>query len=141
MARRRKTGQRTARENIDDLVDPGSFVEYGAVRPRRQRARRTVEDLIESTPADGLITGVGRDQRRSVRPTSARVAVCAYDYTVLAGTQGAPNHRKNDRMFELAERGALPLVFFTEGGGGRPGDTDGSRWPASTPGLPLLRAR
>jgi len=49
----------------------------------------------------------------------------SYDYTVLAGTQGGQNHRKKDRMFELAERWRLPVVFFTEGGGGRPGDTDG----------------
>jgi acetyl-CoA carboxylase carboxyltransferase component len=43
---------------------------------------------------------------------------------VLAGTQGKKNHQKKDRMFELAERWRLPVVFFTEGGGGRPGDTD-----------------
>jgi len=45
---------------------------------------------------------------------------------VLAGTQGLQNHRKKDRMFELAEQWKLPLVIFTEGGGGRPGDTDGA---------------
>ena len=48
----------------------------------------------------------------------------SYDYTVLAGTQGKKNHQKKDRMFKLAERSRLPIVFFTEGGGGRPGDTD-----------------
>ena len=47
-----------------------------------------------------------------------------YDYTVLAGTQGALGHRKKDRLFELIERMRLPTVFFAEGGGGRPGDTD-----------------
>ena len=50
----------------------------------------------------------------------------SYDYTVLAGTQGLQNHRKKDRMFDLAERWRLPVVFLTEGGGGRPGDTDGT---------------
>ena len=48
----------------------------------------------------------------------------SYDYTVLAGTQGALGHRKKDRLFELIERMRLPTVFFAEGGGGRPGDTD-----------------
>jgi acetyl-CoA carboxylase carboxyltransferase component len=48
----------------------------------------------------------------------------SYDYTVLAGTQGKNNHKKKDRMFQMAEKWRLPLVFFTEGGGGRPGDTD-----------------
>ena len=50
----------------------------------------------------------------------------SYDYTVLAGTQGQQNHRKKDRMFELAREQKLPVVFLTEGGGGRPGDTDSS---------------
>ena len=48
--------------------------------------------------------------------------VLSYDYTVLAGTQGGRNHYKQDRLFDLANRYMLPLVFFTEGGGGRPGD-------------------
>jgi acetyl-CoA carboxylase carboxyltransferase component len=50
--------------------------------------------------------------------------VLSYDYTVLAGTQGALGHRKKDRLFELIERMRLPTVLFAEGGGGRPGDTD-----------------
>jgi acetyl-CoA carboxylase carboxyltransferase component len=48
----------------------------------------------------------------------------AYDYTVLAGTQGAMNHRKKDRLLKIAEDLRLPVVLFSEGGGGRPGDTD-----------------
>ena len=118
VARRRGTGQRTARENIDDLLDPGSFVEYGPVVIAAQRRRRPVEELIERTPADGLVAGVGTVAGRPV-------VALAYDYSVLAGTQGLQNHRKKDRLFELAERQRLPVVFFTEGGGGRPGDTDG----------------
>ncbi|GEL26246.1 pyruvate carboxylase [Pseudonocardia sulfidoxydans NBRC 16205] len=119
VARRRRTGRRTARENVDDLVDPGTFVEYGALAIAAQRRRRTVDDLVERTPADGLVAGtadVGGHQ----------VVVMSYDYTVLAGTQGAHNHKKKDRLFELAEHRMLPLVVFCEGGGGRPGDTDGS---------------
>ena len=119
VARRRKTGQRTTRENIEDLCDPGSFVEYGPLVIAAQRRRKSVEELIERTPADGLVGGIGTVNGR-------QTVVMSYDYTVLAGTQGLQNHRKKDRLFELTERLRLPLVFFTEGGGGRPGDTDGS---------------
>jgi acetyl-CoA carboxylase carboxyltransferase component/biotin carboxyl carrier protein len=126
VARRRKTGQRTARENLDDLCDPDSFVEYGALAIAAQRRRRPVEELIEKTPADGLVTGIATINADRFGAERARAVVMAYDYTVLAGTQGLQNHRKKDRMFELAEKSRLPVVFFTEGGGGRPGDTDGA---------------
>jgi len=115
--RRRRTGQRTTRENIADLCDPGSFVEFAPLAIAAQRRRRDLEDLIARTPADGLVGGLGRIDGRPV-------VVASYDYTVLAGTQGFQNHRKKDRLFELAERQALPVVLFAEGGGGRPGDTD-----------------
>jgi acetyl/propionyl-CoA carboxylase alpha subunit/acetyl-CoA carboxylase carboxyltransferase component len=124
VARRRKTNQRTARQNLDDLVDPGSFVEWGAFAIASQRTRRTVDDLIERTPADGLITGIGRVNGSLFGPERSRVAIAHYDYTVLAGTQGKTNHHKKDRLFEIVEEQRLPLVFFTEGGGGRPGDVD-----------------
>jgi len=122
--KRRRTNQRTARENLEDLVDPNSFVEYGAFAIASQRTRRTVEDLIEKTPADGLITGIGRVNGSLFGPERSRVAVAHYDYTVLAGTQGKNNHHKKDRLFEIVEKQRIPLVFFTEGGGGRPGDID-----------------
>jgi acetyl-CoA carboxylase carboxyltransferase component len=116
--RRRARGRRTARENVADLVDDGSFVEYGPLVIAAQRRRRDLDDLIVNTPADGMIGGIGTvDGQRCI--------AVSYDYTVLAGTQGMQNHRKKDRLFELAERLDLPVVFFTEGGGGRPGDTDG----------------
>ena len=117
--RRRATGQRTARENVDDLCDPGTFVEYGPLVIAAQRRRRSVEELVTRTPADGLVAGIGE-------VNGHRTVVLSYDYTVLAGTQGLQNHRKKDRLFELAEQLRLPIVFFTEGGGGRPGDTDGT---------------
>jgi acetyl/propionyl-CoA carboxylase alpha subunit len=125
VARRRATGQRTARENVDDLCDPGSFVEYGALVIAAQRRRRTIQDLIERTPADGLVAGIGTVNAEQFGPDRSRCVVVSYDYTVLAGTQGLQNHRKKDRMFELAEQWRLPMVVFAEGGGGRPGDTDG----------------
>ena len=121
--RRHRTGGRTARENIDDLVDPGSFVEYGRFAVAAQRARRDAQDLIDRTPADGLVAGTARINGDLFGEAGA-CAVLAYDYTVLAGTQGVLGHRKKDRLFELIERMRLPTVFFAEGGGGRPGDTD-----------------
>jgi acetyl-CoA carboxylase carboxyltransferase component len=119
VARRRTTNQRTTRENVDDLCDPGSFIEYGPLVIAAQRRRRSLDDLIRRTPADGLVAGLGK-------VNGHQTIVMSYDYTVLAGTQGLQNHRKKDRLFELAERLLLPIVLFTEGGGGRPGDTDGT---------------
>ena len=111
-----------ARE-LDDLLDAGSFVEYGALAIAAQRARRELQELLERTPADALIAGTGRINGDLFGERSA-CAVLSYDYTVLAGTQGTIGHRKKDRLFELIERMKLPTVFFAEGGGGRPGDTD-----------------
>ena len=116
-AKRHERGQRTVRENIADLFDEGTFVEYGGFAVAAQRKRRSVEDLIDNTPADGLVTGIGLVNGR-------RCAVLAYDYTVLAGTQGFVNHRKTDRILDVIERERLPVVLYAEGGGGRPGDVD-----------------
>ncbi len=124
VARRRKSGQRTARENVEDLVDEGTFIEYGALVIAAQRRRRPHAELVERTPADGLVAGVGRVNSALFGDTRTQCVAMSYDYTVLAGTQGTMNHLKKDRMFEIAEQRELPVVFFTEGGGGRPGDTD-----------------
>ena len=123
VARRHGHGHRTARENLDDLCDPGTFVEYGALAIAAQRDRRSVEDLVLNTAADGLIGGVASVNGSVFGREAARCIVVSYDYMVLAGTQGYQGHRKKDRLFELAERFCLPLVLFAEGGGGRPGDT------------------
>lgn len=122
--RRRKTGSRTARENIADLCDPGSFQEYGGLVIAAQRSRRTLQELIDRTPADGMVMGLGRVNGDLFADRDARCIVMAYDYTVLAGTQGTKNHEKKDRLFELAARFRLPVIAFAEGGGGRPGDID-----------------
>ena len=125
VARRRSRNQRTARENIDDLIDPGSFLEYGAFALAAQRRRRSAEELMKMSPADGLICGVGTVNGALFAPEQARCAALAYDFTVLAGTQGHMNHRKTDRLLEIVADQELPVVWFAEGGGGRPGDTDG----------------
>lgn len=122
--RRHGTGKRTARENIADLCDPGSFVEYGALAVAAQRSRHTEEHLRKVSPADGLVAGLGTVNGAAFGPEKGRAAVMSYDYTVFAGTQGNIGHRKTDRLLRVAERAALPVVIYAEGGGGRPGDTD-----------------
>jgi acetyl-CoA carboxylase carboxyltransferase component len=117
VAKRRATNQRTARENVADLADPGSFDEYGGLALAAQRARLPIDKLIEASPADGLVAGIA-----SIGGT--RTLVLAYDYTVFAGTQGGMSHKKLDRMLGLAQQWRLPVVLFAEGGGGRPNDTD-----------------
>ena len=124
VANRRAQGYRTARENLDDLCDPGSFVEYGQLAVAAQRQRRSLEDLRSNTPADGIITGLATINADRFGTAASQVAVIVYDYTVLAGTQGYFHHRKLDRILDVARREALPVVIYTEGGGGRPGDTD-----------------
>ncbi|MHB1538701.1 MAG: acyl-CoA carboxylase subunit beta [Solirubrobacteraceae bacterium] len=123
VARRHAAGGRTARENLAELVDTASFVEYGRFAIAAQRQRRELAELMQRTPADGLIAGTARINGE-LFGQHAMAAVLSYDYTVLAGTQGVLGHRKKDRLFELIERMRLPTVLFAEGGGGRPGDSD-----------------
>ncbi|RYF16934.1 MAG: biotin carboxylase [Comamonadaceae bacterium] len=124
VARRHALGLRSARENIADLCDPGTFDEYGALAIAAQRSRRSEEDLVRNTPADGMVTGLGSINGKLFPPECARAAVLAYDATVLAGTQGFRNHQKTDRLLAVALKNRLPVVLFAEGGGGRPGDVD-----------------
>lgn len=122
--KRRALGLRTARENIAALCDEGSFTEYGALAVAAQSSRRSEDDLIRNTPADGMVTGVGSVNGALFGPQRSRTVVMAYDATVLAGTQGMRNHQKTDRLLGLALKNRLPVVLFAEGGGGRPGDVD-----------------
>jgi acetyl/propionyl-CoA carboxylase alpha subunit len=126
VAKRHKTQHRTVRENLDDLVDPGTLVEYGSLAIAAQRRRRSVDDLIQNTPGDGMVTGIASVNGDLFPKQDTQCIVMSYDYMVLAGTQGLQNHRKKDRMFELAEQLKLPVMLIAEGGGGRPGDTDGA---------------
>jgi acetyl-CoA carboxylase carboxyltransferase component len=123
VARRQQKNQRTARANLKDLCD-GRFTEYGALTIAAQRHRRSMDDLISKTPADGLIAGIGSVNGSLFGEHKARCVIMAYDYTVLAGTQGYFNHKKKDRLLKLAHEQRLPVVLFAEGGGGRPGDVD-----------------
>lgn len=122
--KRHATGLRTARENIADLCDPESFVEYGALAVAAMHTTHDAEELRRISPADGFIYGLASINGDLVAPERSRCMVASYDYTVFAGTQGYWGHRKHDRMFQLAEAGRLPVVLFAEGGGGRPADSD-----------------
>ncbi|MFI8617023.1 carboxyl transferase domain-containing protein [Acidovorax sp. NPDC077693] len=124
MDKRHAQGGRSARENIADLCDDGSFIEYGALAIAAQTRRRSLQDLIANTPADGMVTGIGGINGALFGPEKSRAVVMSYDATVLAGTQGARNHAKTDRMLGIALAQKLPVVLWAEGGGGRPGDTD-----------------
>ncbi len=121
-ARRHRRGRRTARENIADLSDDRPFFEYGPLVVAAQRRRRSIEELIQKTPADGLVAGIASVNGELF--DNSNTVVLSYDYSVLAGTQGVQNHRKMDRLLAIAEREKLPVIIFAEGGGGRPGDTD-----------------
>jgi acetyl-CoA carboxylase carboxyltransferase component len=135
VAKRHEKGQRTARENIQDLCDKDSFIEYGGLLLAAQRGRKSMKELIEQTPADGLVTGIGAVNGQWFDEKKAQCLVWSYDFTVLAGTQGAFNHKKLDRMLEVAHKMKHPIVFFLEGGGGRPGDVD--FYPISIGGLDI----
>jgi acetyl/propionyl-CoA carboxylase alpha subunit/acetyl-CoA carboxylase carboxyltransferase component len=125
--RRHDKGKRTARENIADLLDDGSFVEFAPLALAAQRRRRTMEELIRMSPADGLVAGIGSVNGQHFTGRPAQAVVMSYDYTVFAGTQGGMNHKKMDRLLGVARDLRVPVVAFCEGGGGRPGETDKMR--------------
>jgi len=140
-AKRHDAGKRTARENILDLCDPGSFFEYGPLVTATRYRDDTMEQLEErviKTTADAMVMGVGRVNGDLVGRENARCVAMSYDYTVLAGTQGHKNHQKQDRMFGVAQKYQLPVVLYTEGGGGRTHGgprSEGDRTAGSVGGL------
>ncbi|MFT5888164.1 MAG: acetyl-CoA carboxylase carboxyltransferase component [Zhongshania sp.] len=122
-AKRHNKGYRTARENLNDVCDEGSFIEYGQLAVAAQRGRIEEQELRTSTAADGVITGTATINSE-LHPENCDVAVIINDYSVLAGSQGFFHHQKLDRILTVAKEQQLPVLMFTEGGGGRPGDTD-----------------
>ncbi len=122
--KRHKKGSRTARENIEDLCDKDSFDELGSLIVAGQSQRLSRDELIKKTPADGLIGGIGNVNRKVFGEKNSKCCIMSYDYMVLAGTQGGFNHKKTDRLISISKKGKLPIIFFVEGGGGRPGDVD-----------------
>lgn len=140
VGRRHENGMRTARENVADLVDPDSFIEYGALAVAAQTRRTSLEDLRRKTPADGMVAGIGTVNADLFGAAHARCAVLAVDYTVMAGTQGWYHHRKIDRILEIVAGSLLPLVIFPEGGGGRPNDVDAADVAFAGLDVPSFRA-
>jgi len=124
IAKRHAKGYRSARENVAELSDEGSFIEYGQMAVAAQRMRRDYEELKSATAADGIITGLATVNSELHDKGSSKAALIVNDYTVLAGTQGYFHHKKLDRILEVAQAQNLPVIMMTEGGGGRPGDTD-----------------
>jgi acetyl-CoA carboxylase carboxyltransferase component len=122
--KRHAKGYRSARENLADLCDPHSFIEYGQFAVAAQRLRIDYEELKNKTAADGIITGTATVNADLFGKNTTRTAIIINDYSVLAGTQGYYHHHKLDRMLATAEQHRLPVIMYTEGGGGRPGDTD-----------------
>ncbi len=112
--------RRTARENILDLCDPGTFVQYGPLGVG-QGLQGNVDELLGYAPSDGMVMGLGQINGEQFGLEKSRAVIMSYDYTVLAGTQGGLNHRMKDRMFETADKLRVPVVLFAEGGGGRAG--------------------
>ena len=98
-SKRHAKGYRTARENLEDLVDPDSFQEYGQLAVAAQRSRRSKEDLQSNTPADGIITGICTINSALVGQQASQAAVIINDYSVLAGTQIALMRQMHPESF------------------------------------------
>ncbi len=118
--RRHAQGGRSARENIYDLADEGSFYQYGSLAVG-MALRGSVDELLDYAPSDGLVMGIGHVNGADFDESRSRCVLMSYDYSVLAGSQGGMNHKMMDRMFQTADKLSSPLVLFTEGGGGRAG--------------------
>ena len=128
VAKRRKRGYRMPRENIAQLIDEGSLLEYWPLIVAPEHQRYDEETLRKNTPADGLVAGTCTINAGLFGEEAARACIISHDYTVMAGTGSTRTGDKLKRMYDLCLRFTLPLVFFAEGGGGRSGDD-------STPGV------
>ena len=117
LAKRHAKGYCSARENLAKLCDPDTFQEYGQFAVAAQRQRHDYQTLKTTSAADGIITGIGQINGQAI-------ALVVNDYSVMAGTQGFFHHQKLDRILAVARDQELPVIMYTEGGGGRPGDTD-----------------
>ena len=119
--RQHAAGTLTARERIGLLVDAGTFTEI-AIHAGIHHSVRGMED--RDAPADGVITGYGRVEGR-------QVAVCAYDFTVMAGSMGTTGEVKATRLRELALTKRMPFVWLLDSAGARVQETVGSLFAAS----------
>jgi len=136
ITKRHDQGGRTARENVLDLCDEGTFVQYGSISVGFG-LHGSIDELLGYAPSDGLVMGLGHVNGHLFDQSQSRCVAVAYDYTVLAGTQGGMNHKMMDRIFQTADKLESPLVLFSEGGGGRAGGGSRAARPG-TGGSPVL---
>lgn len=108
----------TARERIDRLLDPGSFLELGMLATQ-QSTRAQMEGRY--TAADGLIVGYGRIDGREVM-------VGVEDFTVMGGSEGRVGGLKRERMLDIALQRKLPVVWLLDGVGARAGESLRGSW-------------
>ncbi|GAA1246643.1 acyl-CoA carboxylase subunit beta [Prauserella halophila] len=107
--RQHAKGKKTARERVDMLLDPGSFVELDALA----RHRSTNFGLEDSRPyGDGVVTGYGTIDGREV-------CVFSQDVTVLGGALGEVYGEKITKVMDLAMKTGRPIIGINEGGGAR----------------------
>ena len=121
IARQHEQGKLTARERIARLVDAGTFTELG-IHAGIHHSVRGLEG--REAPADGVITGYGRVDGRMV-------AVCAYDFTVMAGSMGTTGELKVARLRELALSKRMPFVWLLDSAGARIQEAVGSLFAGS----------
>ncbi len=135
--KRHAQGGRSARENIYELADDGSFLQYGSLAVGAG-LHGTPEELLDYAPSDGLVMGLGHVNGDRFDESRSRCVLMSYDYSVLAGSQGGMNHKMMDRMFQTADKLNSPLVLFTEGGGGRAGGGSRQAIPGKGGTTPIM---
>lgn len=116
VARQHSQGKLTVRERLDRLFDTGSFTEYGLLAHHQSQSPAMQG---KNTPADGVVTGIGEINGR-------KVALIAYDFTVMAGSIGMVGEIKAGRIRELALRERIPLVWLIDSAGARIQEATGS---------------
>jgi acetyl-CoA carboxylase carboxyltransferase component len=114
-------GKLTARERIDLLVDPGTFVEIG-IQAGPHSSQRAMEG--KEAPADGVITGWGDVEGRPC-------CIAAYDFTVMAGSMGMTGEFKVGRLREMALGKRMPLIWLLDSAGARIQEATGSMFAGS----------
>jgi acetyl-CoA carboxylase carboxyltransferase component len=119
--RQRSLGKWPVRERLDVLLDPGSFIEFGQLADSMDPILQAERGHLA---ADGMVAGIGTIDGR-------RVAVCAYDFTVLAGSMGVIGEGKTTRMRELALRQRIPIVWLLDSAGARIQSSSGSTFAAA----------
>ncbi|MGI8806075.1 MAG: acyl-CoA carboxylase subunit beta [Thermoleophilaceae bacterium] len=121
IARQHEQDKLTARERLDLLIDEGTLTELG-IHGRPHFSQRAMEG--KEAPADGVVTGYGSVEGRTV-------AVCAYDFTVMAGSMGMTGELKVTRLRELALSKRIPFIWLLDSAGARIQEAVGSLFAGS----------